>query len=1276
MALDKLILWLPLLWLSTWVTIAVKKDEPLHHTPSDTSGASSVQASSSSTRPWSLRTVAIHMAAAWDDDISLAEHLHLNDPEEDVEATARYLAQLERGMHELAPAPDSLPWPSSLSWGSQAASSSSCPHMWTPDLPAPLHEHWEEPVPAGPHHGGNSTVQWGEVSALTAQAWGAPLWVPPEPVPAAVPDDENQGREHRDCDDPVHPAHPEHARTVPYNSSSASPSCSSGGAASTYSGSSSSSSLGRETDRVDWLELVRDKRSLRGEGITKRFGVLRAGVDRWHLKDGSVRHRLGEKLAADAIHGRIPPSIPEGDVEEGETSAVSAGSQHRDCKPEPAHEDVLAGSYTEDTETTTTPGDGEMGDVSSSSSSSEQPSSMVGFWRHGQWIGRPRTPAELRMHRGGGGEQRMQRKQQRMNDYLAGKWRPAWLTNYIQDKAQRDAAAGRVGSNLQEETTGPNEGVTDLPPADQDGPALPQAPGEPYPENDSGDVWDRWRCCTWPEEPDESRTSPSWSSWSSPSPAAGTTWTSPSWSWQEWSESEAAQGWQTWSSNTWEDWTNDPAMGSSWPGWGNFHSSWTTSSSTVVPNGGLFPEVREVQGGWEEFELAQNEAGSELVQDETGFMQLTGAERQRLQENGVPDHVLTRVESLLEALQEHQDNERGPESRWALQRLRLRAEEGLQCLDAILEVIGRRMMPRGFWPIERRPQEEGEQTRWFSWIRQWQSMLLHGLEHHLQIPLAVREREPSPVPLASSTTSVLGSVELEATESNEAASASSDVAASQRARSRSRSRSGRPQSSGSDETLGCDSAGSDVPLPPPGDGMVGPETDEVTRVAPDGGVNNEIDEENSGSTRTTMWRPPALPALSATNASLPVDTSTLPGLWRDPPLVDWSQPWGPQTSANSTVTLTSTTLLSLCVGMESAVAQHSPQCSTTTSSTSLQVGVLPFHLALQWGRDFEGEPEDEVLSLMQCLGWSSTTTTSSSSVVTWPHELVREVVASQIDRCSQGDVVDIARRLVDHLRRLRHLENLLIHALEEVLAGVQIPPHAMPFNAAAVNRTIWQVIGQEAQYGTALSSSCTHPPRVAPELRLDPWLPRSLDELQHRFPGADPSLVAGYRRRMWSTHVRRLYRDVGGSPPDSRGRNEDDQTLFIRQGDENTPVPNLPTATAPPERPFLERRLMGRANRRRDCRQTGLARFGVTQAASASWVDRQQGALAPDPVAPAPCRRHRRRRLPARLSLRRRHTHRGHQRRRRGDPGVHLRSRAGAHHRVDRDRSRSRDSAA
>ena len=71
------------------------------------------------------------------------------------------------------------------------------------------------------------------------------------------------------------------------------------------------SSLGPD----DWWEAVRDKRQLRRgrerpssssstdpmeqHGITQRFGKTRAGVDRWHHPDGTVRNRRKERLAAE-----------------------------------------------------------------------------------------------------------------------------------------------------------------------------------------------------------------------------------------------------------------------------------------------------------------------------------------------------------------------------------------------------------------------------------------------------------------------------------------------------------------------------------------------------------------------------------------------------------------------------------------------------------------------------------------------------------------------------------------------------------------------------------------------------------------------------------------------------------------------------------------------------------------------------------------------------------------------------------------------------------------
>ena len=66
-------------------------------------------------------------------------------------------------------------------------------------------------------------------------------------------------------------------------------------------------------------------------------------------------------------------------------------------------------------------------------------------------------------------------------------------------------------------------------------------------------------------------------------------------------------------------------------------------------------------------------------------MQLTGAERATLEENGVPRQQTPRVETLLEPLDQHQVEDGGAEAPWALARLIQRAEEGFNAVGSISE---------------------------------------------------------------------------------------------------------------------------------------------------------------------------------------------------------------------------------------------------------------------------------------------------------------------------------------------------------------------------------------------------------------------------------------------------------------------------------------------------------------------------------------------------------------------------------------------------------------
>ena len=151
------------------------------------------------------------------------------------------------------------------------------------------------------------------------------------------------------------------------------------------------------------------------------------------------------------------------------------------------------------------------------------------------------------------------------------------------------------------------------------------------------------------------------------------------------------------------------------------------------PNYGLFPVVTPVVPPVPPIDEPWN-----------GLMQLTGAERARLQEGGIANSAIDRVEHLLLAMDDHAAADAGPEVRWALCRLLQRAEEAINSIDCLMEILLRRLRPRGVWPIIRVPRTELEQWRRFNWIRQYTGVFTSTLERHLSTPLQPQERLESP----------------------------------------------------------------------------------------------------------------------------------------------------------------------------------------------------------------------------------------------------------------------------------------------------------------------------------------------------------------------------------------------------------------------------------------------------------------------------------------------------------------------------------------------------
>ena len=157
----------------------------------------------------------------------------------------------------------------------------------------------------------------------------------------------------------------------------------------------------------------------------------------------------------------------------------------------------------------TTAGEDSSGTAADTENASEtvwQP----GFFRHGEWQPRERTRQELRQHLGGRGQQRSKRRQERMEAYFQGLWRPAWLENYRRERERRNAGGLPQVQEDDEQIDEPVEPVTRRAQDEGSDPANTTTEGwNPHPVvRDEEDTWKgEW---SW-----------SWNSWQS------------TWQWQQ-----------------------------------------------------------------------------------------------------------------------------------------------------------------------------------------------------------------------------------------------------------------------------------------------------------------------------------------------------------------------------------------------------------------------------------------------------------------------------------------------------------------------------------------------------------------------------------------------------------------------------------------------------------------------------------------------------------------------------------------------------------------------
>ena len=464
------------------------------------------------------------------------------------------------------------------------------------------------------------------------------------------------------------------------------------------------------------------------EGIIVRWGVPRPGRDRWHNLNGSLRKKRQGDPSLETVPEeplREAERDQEGEVPEDPFQVVDTqvGMEENVIKAvtfygEPFEVRAGRGPLTTWNHDDSTTAGEDTNNESATSSGDTNDTLTVGFWRHGEWVNRPRTAEEQRQHEGGRGMRRSMKRDARMQSYFRGEWKPKWRRDYIAQRELTTLNGPAAPAVNHENSPGPQ--------AEGDGGDPLRAPPRCVPlqvvpppfvtameERSSEPTGDMVEGISEPvDEP-------------SPEPYSETGWWEPG-TWEKWSQTSTNESTHTGDTgpNPWADlgWW-DPAEWENWWNWNGMTSSWRSSSSSSttsstssqgLPNFGLGPDVFPAHPP-----LEQN-------------MVLTNAEIASLEEAAVPQRTIHRLESMMEMMDRHQHQGVGPESRWALGCLLRRADEGVTALDMVVRVLARRLMPRGYLPIRRVPGTESGRWQMFSWARGYRDGLEYVLERHLQ----------------------------------------------------------------------------------------------------------------------------------------------------------------------------------------------------------------------------------------------------------------------------------------------------------------------------------------------------------------------------------------------------------------------------------------------------------------------------------------------------------------------------------------------------------------
>ena len=1279
------------------VTVAPPGPQPGDGPTTSATPLTSCPASSSPSTTWTYEDYAAHMANAWDEEISLAlqeDELDTAIPEITPEATH---------------VPTTVLWSvqSTLTWEAQQEStsrpSSSSASPWTPSPSTTVAVVDIDHVNENPLEQDNINVNPLEQNNMVHNVVAAPVvdwW-------EAIKDRRNiRGRSTHNmqpvtsCTDV-----PAYARDP---SSLLGPTASSGRPA--YNNlpldggvsSSSSSASGHDDPWLAWTSSDGSGVNLSDgdsePGVIQRFGKWRVGRDRWHRPDGSLINRGRQNLDTSEVAASATLELPTIAEEEnglavsgvhlhsGEpvvTVSTAAGEMFHVRSSQPNQEACS------DANSTT---------ASNGTGTSSSASSAVGFWQHGVWVARPRTAQEQRAHIGGRGQQRTQRKQQRVRDWQNGLWKPAWLVQYARDRDRRLR-------DHEHATTVPEPGVEttastqDVPPSpistsSQTSCSSWQTPTQADDDWIQDPVTGWWsrsaRTYTNMAETPQNLQADTWTDWSTntgwPTPSSGSTgewdWTYSSTTATQWhttmlttltpcsspstcstsgtrcsttgiklsscstssTSGTSSTGCSTTSTTTCPGTNCSPTstpMGvtliypGSWPSTPslvnesgvNFEASCGTTCTTTssegassVPGHGLFPEVRTAPEEEDESEVAS-------------MMQLTPAERTRLAEDGVPVNIIDRLEAYFESLQRQQDADRGPEGRWAMSRVHQRMQDGMEALDTLFEIVGRRLVPRGYWPIQRLPSSATVRTSMYQWAQNLGRMVVDLVEAHLQTPLQADELaatsqflrdHPPPESVSDASASiVLGAPDSSLPGPDHAAGAPIHGAAG----SATHSTVGHLASSSS--SSGPSTSSRDRSRSP----TVRVERGPANEVSDTGGGIGQIfpdfDGSQVGNESSTFFSPECYHWL--TSEMRPVLEGELRGVWAEPATGSADVQPASSTTSSTTTTIVEEDFTSVVlvqshlvlkgdsildeVGKPLSSSTSSSSSSSTSSRTCSSTPTSTCTATCSSTCTTTGPPHwNQVCQLGLSTSTSTTTSTRSQS------DVVRDAVNQALAHGGQIDIIDFVRRLLDRQRKLRREEQLLGEALEEAITWLPHPQQALPLNAAEYERFVYNYIARLSASGSASGSADPPPPDTSLAVLLQPNFPEDVDAVQAALPGYPPSMVAGLRRRAWRDHLRRLgYTQTASSVA---RRRDYERVLYLVQSDPNTPVLNWPPDTPRPVPPQVLRENFGLANRRRLRVRRPPPRFTET-APPRARLHRRRCAPAAGPRA---LHRHRRRR--------------------------------------------------